>query len=100
MATTVETGARSTFLLSYGAGEGEAESDLYVTAMYELKLANVERGSTQAKDIEVNYTALARGACVDCVRKIRGWKVAGKLREWEEEDRALDVVAADGGVVR
>lgn len=93
MATTVDTGARSTFLLSYGAGDGEDESKLFLTAMYELKLANIVPGSKDARDIEANYTELARGACHDAVAKIRVWKQEGKLQKWKEEDEGLDTAA-------
>lgn len=93
LATTVDTGAKSTFLLSYGAGDGENESNLYLTAMYELKLADILSGSPQGKEIEVNYTALARGACRDAVEKIRSWKEEGKLQKWREEDQVLDAAA-------
>ena len=67
----METGANSDWILSYSAVDGEDESSLYLTAMYELKLADIEPGSPQAKEIETNYTALARGACRDSVEKIR-----------------------------
>ena len=53
--------------------------------MYELKLDNIEPGTKAAKDIEVNYTALARGACESAVRDIRKWKAEGKLAKWEKE---------------
>ena len=65
--------------------------------MYELKLADVEPGSPEAKEIEVNYTALARGACRHSVEKIRDWKEAGKLQKWKEEDQMLDAAAAVKG---
>ena len=58
--------------------------------MYELKLADIEPGSPQAREIETNYTALARGACRDSVEKIRRWKEDGKLEQWKEEDLRLD----------
>ena len=90
MATTVDTGARSTFHLSHGAGDGEDDSKLFLTAMYELKLPNIMAGSKEAKDIEANYTALARGACRDAVANIRNWRQEGKLQKWREEDEALD----------
>ena len=82
----MEAGANSDWILSYGAADGEDESSLYLTAMYELKLADIEPGSPQAKEIETNYTALARGTCRDSVEKIRRWK---------EEDLRLDS-AVDG----
>lgn len=93
MATTVDIGARSTFLLSHGAGDGEDDSKLFLTAMYELKLATTVPGSPEAKDIETKYTALARGACRDAVAKIRVWKKEGNLQKWREEDRILDAAA-------
>ena len=68
---------------------------LYLTAMYELRLADIEPGSPQAKEIETNYTALARGACRDSVEKTRRWKEDGKLEQWKEEDLRLDS-AVDG----
>ena len=49
-----------------------------MTAIYELELADIEPGSPQAKEIETNYTALARGACRDTVEKIRRWKEDGR----------------------
>ncbi|CVK98969.1 uncharacterized protein FMAN_08340 [Fusarium mangiferae] len=87
-AKTVTTGATSTFLLSHGTtGQQDNERPvLFLTAMYELKLDNVEPGTQAARDIEVNYTALARGACENAVKDIRKWKTEGKLATWQEED--------------
>lgn len=70
--------------MSYGTANGE-DPELYLTAMYELWLSDVEPGTQAAKDIEVNYTALARRACKDAVESIRKWKVTGKLAEWAKE---------------
>lgn len=95
LATTVETGANSDWILSYGAADGEDELSLYLTAMYELELTDIEPGSPQAREIETNYTALARGACRDSVEKIRSWKEDGKLEQWKGEDLKLDS-AVDG----
>ena len=78
LATTVETGANSYWILSSGAADREDESSLYLTAVYELKMADIGPGSPQAKEIETNYTALARGTCRDTVEKIRRWKEDGK----------------------
>jgi Domain of unknown function (DUF1857) len=61
--------------------------------MYELKLDNIQPGTKEAKDIETNYTALARGACRSAVDSIRLWKKQGKLALWADEDKVLD--AAD-----
>ena len=69
---------------------------MYLTAAYELKLSDVQVNTNAAKDIEVNYTALARGACRSAVEKIRGWKTQGKLEAWQKEDELLD--AADASV--
>ncbi|MCJ1269298.1 hypothetical protein MMC22_009189 [Lobaria immixta] len=93
-AVTVDTGAKSTFFCSGGGGDGETESDLYLTAAYELKLSHVQANTNAAKDIEVNYTALARGACRSAVEKIRGWKTQGKLEAWQKEDEVLDAADA------
>ncbi|OBT39504.1 hypothetical protein VE00_10398 [Pseudogymnoascus sp. WSF 3629] len=93
LSQTVDTGAKSTFHLSYGAAEGNTETHLFLTAMYELKLAHVQPETEEAKDIETNYTALARGACRSAVEKIRLWKVQGKLAAWAEEDKLLDDAA-------
>ena len=90
MATTIDTGARSTWLFSYGAGESDDHVKLYLTAMYELKLSDILPGSPEAKEIEVNYTALARSACHDAVAKIRSWREEGKLQMWREEDEKLE----------
>lgn len=68
---------------------------MYLTAAYELRLSNVQPNTKDALDIEVNYTALARGACRTAVEKIRGWKTEGKLEAWKKEDEMLD--AADAG---
>jgi hypothetical protein len=92
-AITVDTGARSTFLFASGAGDKHNEIDLFLTAAYELKLQHVMAGTQEARDIEANYTELARGACRGAVDKIRQWKVEGKLEQWAREDEALD--AAD-----
>lgn len=93
-AVTVDTGAKSTFFCSGGGGDGETESDLYLTAAYELKLSDVQANTNAARDIEVNYTALARGACRSAVEKIRGWKTQGKLEAWQKEDEVLDAADA------
>ncbi|KAF4335430.1 hypothetical protein FBEOM_10718 [Fusarium beomiforme] len=87
-AKTITTGAKSTFLLSHGTAEKQEDGrpELFLTALYELKLNNVEPGTQAAKDIEVDYTALARGACENAVKDIRKWKTEGKLAAWQKED--------------
>ncbi|KAI1105357.1 hypothetical protein F4804DRAFT_304631 [Jackrogersella minutella] len=89
-AATVGTGAKSTFLLSWGAEDGDNDKDLYLTAMYELKLDNVVEGTEAAKDIETNYRNLARGACKSAAVSIRAWKEQGLLEAWRKEDEVLD----------
>jgi hypothetical protein len=54
LSETVDAGAKTSFLLSYGAADGDDDSDLFLTAMYELKLNNVQSGTQKAKDIEIN----------------------------------------------
>lgn len=71
---------------------------MYLTAAYELKLSNVQPNTQAALDIEVNYTALARGACRTAVEKIRGWKTQGKLEAWKKEDEMLDAAEANSSV--
>lgn len=81
--------------MSYGTGgDNTDEPELFLTAMYELWLDNVEPGSQAAKDIEVNYRALAQGACKNAVRDIRKWKVEGKLDAWAQEDKEVDAITA------
>jgi hypothetical protein len=54
LSQTVDTGAKTSFLLSYGAADGDDDSNLFLTAMYELKLNNMQSGTQKAKDIETN----------------------------------------------
>ena len=77
---TVDTGAKSTFLMSYGTEEGQPQ--LYLTAMYELWVNGVSAGTEAAIKMEVDYTALAKKACSDAVKDIRKWKLEGKLKDW------------------
>lgn len=76
--------------MASGADDGHNETDLFLTASYELKLHHVMAGTQEARDIEANYTALARGACRGAVDTIRQWKVMGKLAQWAREDEVLD----------
>lgn len=68
---------------------------MYLTAAYELKLSDVQPNTEAAREIEVNYTALARGACRTAVEKIKGWKAEGKLEAWKNEDDLLDATDAN-----
>lgn len=93
---TIDTGAKSTFFCSCGAGEGGEDEEgargpsVYLTAAYELKLSNVQGNTKAAREIEVDYTALARGACRSAVEKIKGWKTEGKLEAWKKEDELTE----------
>ncbi|KAJ5940502.1 hypothetical protein N7516_000670 [Penicillium verrucosum] len=78
-ATTTDTGAKSTMLLSYGGAPGEGELTLFLTAMYELRVEGVIPGSPEANAIETNYAQLAKGAAITAVEKIRLWKVEDRL---------------------
>ncbi|KAJ5107503.1 hypothetical protein N7456_004178 [Penicillium angulare] len=78
-ATTTDSGAKSTMLVSYGGAPDQGEQDLYLTAMYELRVNGVETGSTEAKAMETNYAQLAKGAALTAVERIRLWKVEDRL---------------------
>lgn len=66
-------------LLSHGGQSSDGADDLFLTAIYELKMPEVEPGSAKASEVETNYTALARGAANSVVQKVREWKVDDKL---------------------
>jgi len=66
-------------LLSYGGTPGQGEEDLFLTAMYELRVNGVVSGSPEAKAIETNYAQLAKGAALTAVERIRLWKVEDRL---------------------
>ncbi|KAK8003902.1 Pumilio-like 3 [Apiospora arundinis] len=89
-ATTIASGAKSTFLFSYDAADGKDEKDLYLTAMYELKMDGMEPGSPAAMKIETDYRQLAKGACASAVSSIRLWKEQGLLAKWAKEDETLE----------
>ncbi len=84
-ATTIDTGAKTTWLLSHGAGTDE----LYLTGMYELKLSGVRPGTEEADKIDKEYRELAKEACKGGLDKIRRWKEEGRLAVWVREDEAL-----------
>ncbi|KAL6235272.1 hypothetical protein BDW75DRAFT_230454 [Aspergillus navahoensis] len=52
---------------------------LYLTAIYELHVPDVEPGSDRAKEIERDYSNLAQSAARTVVETIRRWKVEGGL---------------------
>jgi hypothetical protein len=70
-------------LLSHGGHETDTPNDIYLTAIYELHMPDVEAGTEKATEVEQNYTSLARGAANMVVTKIREWKVAGTLGQNE-----------------
>jgi hypothetical protein len=53
-----------------------------LTALYQLKVDNVEPGSEAAEEMGDKYTELARGACSDAVKTFRRWKTEGRVEEW------------------
>ncbi|EHK22125.1 uncharacterized protein TRIVIDRAFT_216138 [Trichoderma virens Gv29-8] len=83
-ATTLDTGAKTTFLVSYqpNAVVSPDSTDVSFTVIYELKLAGVQPGSDKAKEIERDYPELARKACVDTIEQIRESKVDGRMAVW------------------
>ncbi|KAL3484366.1 hypothetical protein BJX62DRAFT_230309 [Aspergillus germanicus] len=54
---------------------------LYLTAIYELHVLDVEPGSDKAKQIERDYAQLAQGAARTVVATIRKWKIEGGLEQ-------------------
>ena len=66
-------------LLSHGGQETDQPNDLFLTAIYELRMPGVDRGSEQAASVEKNYTNLAKEAANTVVLRIREWKIAGTL---------------------
>lgn len=82
-ATTVNTGATSTALMSSTAMEASDGNDegagLLFTALYGLKLDDVEDGSEQAEQIKAQYSALARSTCLSVRNEVRKWKKEGTL---------------------
>jgi hypothetical protein len=78
-ATTVDSGAKSTMVISRGGHERDEPHTLYLTAIYELHVPDVVPGSNRAQEIERDYSQLAKGAANTVVEKIRKWKVEGDL---------------------
>lgn len=83
-AITVDSGGRSTMLISRGGRETDKPTDLFLTAAYELHVPDVVPGSERAKEIQEKYSALARGAARTVVAKIREWKSNGTLEQWRQ----------------
>ncbi|KAL4886426.1 hypothetical protein BJY04DRAFT_213194 [Aspergillus karnatakaensis] len=80
-AVTVGSGAKSTMMVSRGGQESDGPEVLYLNAVYELSVPDVEPGSERAKEIERDYTKLAQGAARTVVATIRKWKVEGGLEK-------------------
>ncbi|RHZ58273.1 hypothetical protein CDV55_104700 [Aspergillus turcosus] len=80
-AITIGSGARSTMLISRGGRETDKPTDLFLTAAYELHVPDVVPGSERAKEIQEEYSALARGAARTVVATIREWKSNGTLEQ-------------------
>lgn len=53
-----------------------------MTAKYELWVNGLQAGTEAAKNMEIDYAALAKKVCSDAVRDIRKWKMEGKLKNW------------------
>ncbi len=68
-------------LLSHGGHESDGPNDIYLTAIYELHMAEVEAGSERAAEVEKNYSNLAKGAANTVVNTIRGWKINDTLKD-------------------
>lgn len=71
-------------LLSHGGYESDGPDDLYLTAIYELHMAEVEPGSERAGEVEKNYSLLAKAAANTVVQRIREWKINNSLTEGHE----------------
>ncbi|RHZ46024.1 SRPBCC family protein [Aspergillus thermomutatus] len=80
-AITIDSGARSTMLISRGGRESDKPTDLFLTAVYELHVPGVVPESDRAKEIQEEYSLLARGAARTVVAKIREWKANGTLEQ-------------------
>ncbi|RDW70940.1 hypothetical protein BP6252_07503 [Coleophoma cylindrospora] len=84
-ARTEDTGAKTTFLLSYniGATVSPDSTDISFTVIYELRVAGVLEGSAKAEEIKRDYPELARKACTDTVEQIRQCKLDGRLARFD-----------------
>ncbi|KAL4913037.1 hypothetical protein BDW62DRAFT_205922 [Aspergillus aurantiobrunneus] len=80
-AITVDSGARSTMIVSRGGAESDGDDAVYLSAVYELHVPDVVPGSDRAREIEREYTQLARGAVNTALGLVRKWKVDGSLEE-------------------
>lgn len=88
-ATTLSSGAKTTWMVSRDASEGANEdSDIFMVAIYELKMSNITPGSEEAEKITRDYTALAHKACQEGVETIRVWKRQGRLEKMRLERAA------------
>ena len=69
--------------------DSKDDSDLFFTASYELKVPGVQPGSERAREVQTEYTELARKAAKDGVNSVRRWKQEDKLSMWKAEDEKL-----------
>ncbi|RLL93864.1 hypothetical protein CFD26_101141 [Aspergillus turcosus] len=90
-AKTKETGAKTTFLLSYhdSATVSPESTDISFTVIYELKLKGIEAGSADAERIQDEYPELARKACTSTMEQIRERKKNGQLDVWAQAEGSL-----------
>jgi hypothetical protein len=76
-------------MVSRDASKGANEdTDIFMVAVYELKMSNITPGSEEAEKITKDYTALAHKACQEGVETIRGWKRQGRLDKMRLEREA------------
>ena len=87
-ATTTSSGAKTTWMVSRDASKEANEFDIFMVAIYELKMSNVTPESEEAEKITKDYTALAHKACQEGVETIRGWKRQGRLEKMRSERAA------------
>lgn len=85
-ARTKDTGAKTTFLLSYHdtAAVSPESTDISFTVIYELKLTGIEPSSPEAERIQAEYPELTRKACTSTVEQIRERKKNGQLDAWAQ----------------
>ncbi|KAI0126684.1 hypothetical protein BJ170DRAFT_684266 [Xylariales sp. AK1849] len=91
LATTRESGAKTTMLVSYGcdaSSQEEEELDPYLSLYYELVMGDdsPEPGSEGERNIITGYRTLAKQILQDSVKLIRTWKLNGELKEWAAEE--------------
>lgn len=78
-------------MVSRDAAPEAKETDIFMIAIYELKMAEVTPGSEEASKITRDYTSLAHKACYDGVKTIRKWKTEGRLEKMRAARAAGEV---------